>query len=387
MPWKEQSVMDQKIKFIMQSFTNECQFRELCRKFGISPKTGYKWKKRFLEEGIPGLKDQPPIPKSSPTKISEETICEIIRIKKAKPSWGPKKIRVVYANNHPNEQIPHRTTFERILKKTGFIEKRKIKRRFHSERIQNRITPGKPNDLWTVDFKGWWYTPQKERCEPLTVRDEFSKYILSIKILNKADIISAKQEFTNLFRTYGLPKMIRSDNGPPFASSNAIFGLTRLAVWWLSLGIQLDRIDPGSPYQNGAHERFHLDIKKELEHKINGSLKLHQSVFDVWKKEFNHERPHEAINMKTPAEVYSKSEISYYEDYDPIEYPAKYMSRQVTDRGYIRYKGRRIFISNVFTGYNVGLLKNDTGMEVWFDKNLLGLIDLDIFVFNSILKE
>ena len=223
--------------------------------------------------------------------------------------------------------------------------------------------------------------PNLEKCEPLTVRDDFSKYILSIKILEKGDIANVKAHFEYLFKKYGLPEVIRSDNGPPFASALAQFGLTKLAAWWLSLGIKLDRIDPGKPYQNGAHERMHLDMKNELEHKIDGDLKIHQSMFEIWRKEFNEERPHEALDMKKPSQVYTKS-TRKYKKIDHFDYPNNYISRQVNDRGYTIYKGRRIFLSNAFNGFNVGLdIKQKDRVKVWFANNFLGEIDKQSFIF------
>lgn len=373
MPWKVMNVMNQKLEFIMKAFSEHINFQRLCREYGISTKTGYKWKQRFLEEGIQGLHEKSRKPESNSKQIPEEVICEIIKIKQSKKNWGPKKIRAVYANLHPKEKTPSQSTFERILKKAGFVETKTRKRiKSKAERIQERIEPTKPNDVWTVDFKGWWYTQENEKCEPLTVRDEFSK---------------VKKEFERLFKKYGLPKMIRSDNGPPFASHQSALGLTRLAVWWMAYGIRLDRIDPGSPYQNGAHERMHLDMKKELEGKIRGSLKMHQSIFDIWKKEFNDERPHESLNMKTPSTIYKKSSKKYKGTIDYIEYPAGFLSRQLNSRGYFQYKGHRIFISNAFNSYNIGLKHNgSSSFEVWFNKTLIGEVDLQLYIFKSILE-
>ena len=214
MPWKEVNAMDQKIEFVLKSFQKDTNFTLLCQEYGISTKTGYKWKERFFQDGMEGLNDKSTRPHNSPNQLSEETICELIRIKKLKMSWGAKKILAIYIRNHPNETIPSRATVERILKKAGFVELRKRRRYVHPERIQNRVEPERPNDVWTVDFKGWWYTAERERCEPLTVRDDFSKYILAITILEKGDITSVKREFEKLFKEYGLPKMIRADNGP-----------------------------------------------------------------------------------------------------------------------------------------------------------------------------
>jgi hypothetical protein len=209
----------------------------------------------------------------------------------------------------------------------------------------------------------------------------FPDIFLSIKILERGDISCVKAHFETLFKKYGLPEVIRSDNGPPFATAKAQFGLTKLAAWWLSLGIKLDRIDPGKPYQNGAHERMHLDMMKELEHKIDGDLKMHQSIFEVWRKEYNEERPHEALNMKKPAQVYTNSPRKY-KKYDQFVYPNEFISRQVNDRGYTIYKGRRIFISNAFNGFNLGLdVKQKDKIKVWFANNFLGEIDANNFIF------
>jgi putative transposase len=386
MPWKEYDVMDQKLTFVLKSFTKDTSFTELCTEFGISTKTGYKWKERFFADGVEGLKEKSRKPKKNPKELSEAVVCDLIRIKKTKTKWGPKKIRFVFAENHKHESIPSLSTVERILRRAGFVESRRKRKKFDPQRIQNRVVPEQPNDVWTVDFKGWWYTPEHERCEPLTVRDEKSKYILAITILEKGNITCVKGEFERIFARFGLPKTIRSDNGPPFASPNAILGLTRLATWWMSLGIKLDRIDPGSPYQNGAHERMHLDMKKELEGKISGSLKMHQHVFDVWRKEFNTERPHEGLGMKKPADVYKRSERKYEGPIEGIEYPGGYISRQVNDRGYINHKGKRIFLTNALGGFNVGLRADRKGsVEVWFGDNHLGKINLQTFVFETMI--
>jgi transposase InsO family protein len=386
MPWKETNVMDERINFVLKSFHPNINFTELCSDFCISTKTGYKWKDRFFKYGYPGLVDRPKTPYSHPKKIGEDIICELIRIKLTKLNWGPKKVRLVYIQNHPKGDLPSRSSVERILNKAGLVLHKRRRRQYKSERIQNGFIPKQPNDLWTVDFKGWWYTTKREKCEPLTVRDAVSKYILSIKILDKGDISCVRKEFEHIFTLYGLPRVIRSDNGPPFASGQSLLGLTKLSVWWMSLGIQLDRIDPGSPYQNGAHERMHLDMKNELEGKINGDLKLHQSIFNVWKDEFNRERPHEALGMETPAQVYIPSDRIFHGTNYEILYPSGYIPRKVNDRGFINYKGRRVFISIAFSGYYIGLQRGKDIFIVWFSNFNLGEIDLKSFLFHSIVS-
>jgi len=388
MPWKELNVMSQKKEFVLRAFEKQLNFTELCAEYAISTKTGYKWKERFIKYGLSGLEDRSRKPKTAPNSVSEDFVCEIIHIKLLKPHWGSRKIHRIFCSSHNNEDLVSRSSVDRILTKAGFTTKKKRRKRCHPERLQQRITPKMPNDVWTVDFKGWWYTPKKEKCEPLTVRDEYSKFILSIKILEKGDVFSVKREFEHLFTTYGLPKVIRSDNGIPFASCVSILGLTRLSAWWMSLGILPDRIDPASPYQNGGHERMHRDIKQELQGKINGSLKLHQRVFDEWKNEYNTERPHEALKLKTPEQVYRKSPRKYNGTVYELDYPSGYKARRINDRGWFNYKGHRIFISYALCGYYVGLkLEKSTTFSVWFHSTLIGEIDLKTFLFTSILSK
>ena len=378
MPWKETYVMDQRKEFVLEAMDPLCNFTKLCSKYGISTKTGYKWKSRFIQEGFAGLFDQSKRPDNSPTQIDEETILEIIKLKIKKKHWGPKKIREIYRQKHPDEIIPCLTSVERILRKAGLIKKRKRNRTAKGIRLQTNAVAEKPNDVWTVDFKGWWYTQDKEKVNPLTVRDDFSKYILCIKALDKGDTASVKAEFEVLFKRFGLPKVIRSDNGPPFASRMSLLGLTKLSVWWMALGIQLDRIEPGKPQQNGSHERMHLDMKNELESCIEGNILLHQKEFDRWRKEFNNERPHEALGMKTPAMVYTESENKYDGIIEDLEYPDNFRTRLVNNRGYISIKRRMFFIGNPFMGYYVGIRPQKDGQQnVWFGDYFLGFLDMD----------
>lgn len=375
MPWKEADLMNVKREFVFKSFNKEQSFTELCREYGISTKTGYKWKERFLEGGFPALEELSRRPNSSGKKIPEEVSVELIRIKNLHKKWGASKILQVYKNNHPGDYAPVRSTVENLFVRAGFTIPKKRKRNKTTNRIQIKVVPERPNQVWTVDFKGWWYTKHKEKCEPLTVRDEFSKYILEIKVLEKGDIPNVKQAFEQLFIKFGLPEIIRSDNGPPFASSFNALGLSKLAVWWMSQGIKLDRTDPGCPYQNGGHERMHRDMKDELEGQIDGNLNEHQKVFDQWREEFNTIRPHEALGMKTPSDIYVKSERKYEPEDVLIVYGKEYKSRMVNDRGFYNYKNKRIFVGNPFAGYNVGIKENESATEVWFDDFLIGTVD------------
>ena len=293
-----------------------------------------------------------------------------------KKNWGSKKIRQIYANNNPDKELPSLSSFTRVLKQVGLTKPRKKRKKQCGFRIQNSVIASKPNEVWTVDFKGWWYTPLNEKCNPLTVRDEYSKYILLIKTLPKGDISAVKAEFEKLFEKYGLPEIIKSDNGPPFASNKSLMGLTKLSVWWMALGIKLDRIEPGSPYQNGGHERMHLDMKNELEGQIDGDIRNHQKIFEEWRKEFNTERPHEGLQMRMPSEVYIKSETKYMRGTITFDYPSIYKNRNVNDRGCINYRKKRYFLGYPFSGYNVGLKIEKTGeVQIFFGSIRLGVLD------------
>ena len=376
MPWKETNVMEQKKEFVLEALKSEISFTSLCAKYCISPKTGYKWKQRFLERGFEGLEALSRKPKSHPEKLTEDEILAIIKIKRQKRNWGARKIREIYSNIFPDKRLPSISTFNRIFQKTDLAKKRRKKRKCEGVRLENRVQATHPNHVWTVDFKGWWYTPNRERVNPLTVRDDFSRNILTIKTLDKGDTASVYREFDQLFREYGLPEVIRSDNGPPFANMRSLFGLTRLSVWWLSLGIKLDRIEPGSPYQNGAHERMHLDMANELEGQIYGDIRYHQKMFEEWRKEYNEERPHESLEMKTPGSVYRRSEREYDGEFVEFEYPINFRKRFVNNRGFIGFQGKRYFVGNPFGGYNVGVQITKTGkLDLWFGDSLLGHFD------------
>ena len=389
MPWKEISVIESRKRFVMETYKSMANFTETCRKYGISTKTGYKWLKRFEEHGVAGLKDKPSIAKTVRNKTEIEIQNRIMQIKRKHLTWGAKKIQTIYKRKYPNEYVPCRSTIEELFKREGYTQK--IRRRVSKDpfSMKKQIIPKEPNELWTVDFKGWWWTSKKERCEPLTVRDGKAKYILAIETPEKGDTVHVKAVFEGLFRKYGLPEYIRSDNGPPFGNILNAWGLTKLSVWWMSLGIKIDRSDPGHPEQNGAHERMHRDMKKELQNKIYGDLRLHQKTFDKWRKEYNEVRPHEALGMKTPKEVYVKSSRKYFEDAIEYVYDGKMRSRKVNDRGFFNYQLQRIFVGNPFAGYYVGIKERAGKMsEVWFCEFKLGEINMDtLHIETDMLKQ
>lgn len=379
MPWKETQTMDQRTEFAVKSMKTT-NFRELCREYGISAKTGYKWKQRFLERGLGGLQEESRKPHAHPSELAEEVVCEIVRLKTAHPHWGPRKIRDLYERKKQGD-IPSESSFKRILERAGLTEPRKRRSREPSGRLTSGRKAEAPNDVWTVDFKGWWKDHEGLRVEPLTVRDEHSRMLLELRAMESSRTESVKSCFERLFERHGLPGAIRSDNGPPFASSQGLLGLSRLSAWWLALGIGLERSRPGCPQDNGAHERMHLDIRRELQ---GGRIGRDQAAFDLWRNEYNHERPHEALGMKRPAEVYSNSTRIWSGTPDDIDYGGVAV-RRVQKTGTIRYEGEFIAISVALGGWSVGLSPRPDGLiEVWFAELLVGHLDPKTASFRAV---
>ncbi len=355
-------------------------FRELCREYGISTKTGYKWKQRFLERGLGGLQEDSRKPHAHPSELPEEVVCEIVRLKTAHPHWGPRKIRDLYERKKPGE-VPSESSFKRVLDRAGLTCPRKRRNREPGVRVTSGKKAEAPNEVWTVDFKGWWKDREGLRVEPLTVRDEHSRMLLEMRALESSRTESVRECFERLFERHGLPGAIRSDNGPPFASSQGLLGLSRLSVWWLALGIGLERSRPGCPQDNGAHERMHLDIRRELQ---SGRIGREQAAFDLWRNEYNHERPHEALGMKRPSEVYSNSTRIWSGTPDDIDYGGMAV-RRVQKTGTIRYEGEFIAISIALRGWSVGLSPRPDGLiEVWFAELLVGHLDPKTSSFSAV---
>jgi putative transposase len=368
MPWKQVEPMNQRTEFVLKAIKTD-NFLELCREYGISSKTGYKWKERFLEQGLSGLKELSRRPKSSPEGLDEAVVCEIIRLKQRHRYWGPRKIRKVYERLH--EQSPSESSFKRVLERAGLVQPRRLRARHQSGRLFTGRKATAANEVWTVDFKGWWYA-QGQRCEPLTVRDEFSRYVLELRAMADARGQSVRVCFERLFERHGMPEAIRSDNGAPFASEQGVLGLSRLSAWWVVLGIDLERGRPGCPQDNGGHERLHLDVERELR---GAELTEQQAGFDEWRGTFNQERPHEALGMKCPAEVYSNSERKYEGTPDDLEYSGM-DARKVAKWGSISWASRWVFISGALAGWSVGLEHCGQGRHnVWFGRLLLGQLE------------
>ena len=388
MPWKETDAMKEKKSFIEAMLKQNRPFRELCREYGISEKTGYKWRNRFLEQGYAGLAEESRAPQEHPNAIDGDTAAELIRLRLAHPSWGAKKLLVLWQRSHSNQPLPSLSSVNRIIEKAGLLKKKRIHTAaITSEcpRLNQALEVHEPNDVWCVDFKGWWRS-DGEICEPFTVRDKYSRKILCVRLMTSKSAEAIRLVMSELFRKYGLPKAIHSDNGTPFAATNGILGLTCLSVWWITLGILPERSLPGHPGQNGSLERMHADIAREIEGKIPGGISANQVALDEWAKEYNGIRPNEAIGMKTPDEVYRPSERKYIGDFDTLEYPAGYLPRKVFESGEIILNGVRVTIGFALRGWHVGLReqKQPGIYDVFLAEFLLGTLDMTSCCFTPL---
>jgi len=355
-------------------------FRELCREYGISAKTGYKWRERFIAHGLAGLNDLSRRPHGHADELGEAVVCEMVRLKQAHPHWGPRKIQALYQRKHGGE-VPSESSFKRVLERAGLTVPRRVRRVNETGRLSTGRKASAPNEVWSVDFKGWWKDREGLRVEPLTVRDEHSRMLLEMRVLEDSRTESVRECFEGLFEQYGLPGAIRSDNGSPFASRNALLGLSRLSAWWLALGIDLERGRPGCPQDNGAHERMHLDIRREVQ---GGRVGRDQAAFDVWREEYNTERPHEALGMRVPAQVYERSVRAYEGTPTEIDYGGMETRKVDRKNGTIQYQDEAIMITTALGGWTVGLSPQANGLvEVWFSKLLLGHIDPETAGFQA----
>jgi transposase InsO family protein len=372
MPWHQTNPMDQRTQFALEAINSE-NFSALCRKYGISAKTGYKWKERFLQHGLGGLAEESRRPRSHPEALDEQTVCAIVRLKERHRPWGARKLRDIYLRQHGG-QGPSESSFKRVLEKAGLVDKRRV-RPAPAGRICSGRRAQSPNEVWTIDFKGWWHDPQGRRCEPLTVRDEFSRYVLESCRLPEAHTQRVWERLERLFERHGLPEAIRSDNGPPFASRRGVLGLSRLSSRWVALGIGLERSRPGCPQDNGAHERMHVDVAADLQADPAASFDLQQRACDRWRQVFNNVRPHEALGGKTPDEVYQptpgKLRARLY------LYPLAWIKRVVSASCAIVVGGKAYSISHALHGHLVALEPLEgLRCRVWFHDVDLGEIEV-----------
>ncbi len=321
MPWRETWVMDEKVRFVAAASEEEAVMSELCVEFGISRQTGYKWLQRYRAEGLEGLKDRSRAPNRHGRAREEELVAAALGLRERQPTWGPKKLRRKLSERWPDLSTPAISTIGDWLRKEGLTQSRRPRRRCPPFASPFQAVEA-PNAVWCADFKGWFRTGEGKRCDPLTISDAMSRYLLRCEAVAQPDGDCVRDAFDAAFCEFGLPLAIRSDNGPPFASVGA-GGLSRLSVWWIKLGVRPERIDPGKPQQNGRHERLHRTLKEDAASPPKATLAEQQRAFDVFRAVYNHERPHEALDFATPASLYCASPRAYPCALREPDYPTK----------------------------------------------------------------
>jgi putative transposase len=371
MPWRHTSPMDQKTQFIADYLRRTLSITELCELYSVSRKTGYKWIERYLTSGPSGLEDRSRKPCSSPNQTPQHIVDAFIELRCRHPSWGAKKLLSILQKRHPSWAVPGRSTICDILRRHGLVPKKRHQRHIgHPGKPATLIAA--PNDVWSADFKGQFKTGDGLYCYPLTVADGYSRFLLGCQALSSTRVAEAKPVFTRLFKEFGLPKRIRTDNGVPFAT-NTLGRLSQLSAWWVRLGILPEFIEPGKPQQNGRHERMHRTLKAETTRPPARTRRAQQSKFAHFREEFNGQRPHEALDMRTPAACYEPSPRKMPNKPPPLEYPDRFEVRYVSANGGIRWNHQWVNVSHVCVGEYVGLEEIDDGVwNVYFGPLKLG---------------
>jgi putative transposase len=366
--------MSLKIEFVQLATAPGANVSALCRQYGIKRQTGHKWIKRFKESGYDGLEERSRRPSHTPLAAGEDIVVAIVEAREAHPTWGPHKLRVLLSRRF-GTQTPSESTIARVLKRFDKVRRRKHRPPVSIVTQAPSVDVKEPNDVWTVDYKGWWRARNGDRCEPLTVRDAFSRFILATEVLSGTNLVDARTVFERLFKRYGVPKAIQCDNGSPFIASNARAGLSKLSAWWISLGIKVIRSRPAHPQDNGAHERMHGDIAREIEVVPSGNRASQQRACSKWRQEFNHVRPHDAIGDKTPAEVYKRSNRVARKH--KAMYPSDWLVRKVNRVGQVKIASEQYFVSTSLTGYQVALQPIDAlHWRAYFYDVDLGIVEI-----------
>jgi len=376
MPWKVGDLMSVRHEFVRRLQDGE-RMTDLCREFNISRKTGYKVLARYEAAGFDGLHDESRRPHRRPRETPEEVRTLILGLKRKHPTWGAKKLREVLRRREPGVRMPAQSTVGVLLKRHGLVKERRPRRRCTPTDGPLTLAVA-PNDVWGGDFKGQFRLRNRQYCYPLTLSDLFSRFLLGCEGLENTKGRGARPACESVFREHGLPLVIRTDNGPPFASPG-LAGLSKLSVWWMRLGIRVERIEPGHPEQNGSHERMHRTLKEDTTRPARDNILAQQERFDEFREEFNHERPHEALNMRCPAEVYKPSTRVFPEELPELEYPLHDDQRVVRSCGHIHLFKRNssVYLSTALAGERVGLRELDD------DQWLVSFMYLDLGIINT----
>jgi len=376
MPWLEILPVEERNRFITDALSDRFTMSELCARYGISRRIGYKWLTRFEEEGRRGLKDRSRAPHHCPHRIAEEIAELLCTMRRDHPFWGARKLLKVLSTRNPSiSGWPAPSTAADLLARRGLVKKRRHRRPPHRHPgVVPAITAG-PNDLWTADFKGQFRTGNGLYCFPLTIADQHTRFLLTCHGLLSTQTVTARPVFERAFREYGLPNAIRTDNGVPF-TTQSIHGLSYLNVWWMRLGIQHQRIRPGKPQENGAHERMHRTLKRQAIKPVRGTCAAQQRNFDAFRHEYNVERPHEWLNQETPASHYTASPRPYSNRPPALEYPGDFVVKKITTGGTFRFRSRLLYLANAMVDQQIGLEETDDGQwNIYFNTVLLATLD------------
>lgn len=381
MPWTETCAMDERLRLVAAYMQGDREMAELCREFGVSRKTAYKWVDRYKEFGVVGLEERSRAPHTSPHSTPEEVEKLLLELRRRKPTWGPKKLRAYLEKERPGLRLPVLSTIAAILSRNGLTAPRRRR-----TRVPRYCTPffgiDAPNAVWSADYKGQFPMGDGRLCYPFTLTDNFSRYILRCVGLPNPTHENTQPVLEAAFREFGLPLALRTDNGPPFAATGLV-GLTRLGVWLLKLGVVHERIEPGHPEQNGRHERMHRTLAAETTSPPRDCLGDQQRAFNAFTREFNDERPHEALGQATPSSVYEPAQRSMPEVAPEPEYGPDHQVRRVTTNGTISLDDRRLHVSHALEGETVGVREHADG--VWVVR--FAFRDLGVFDFRHGAKD
>jgi transposase InsO family protein len=366
--------MNQRIKFIARHLLNEITFTSLCEEFGISRKTGYKWVKRYDGGGASALEERSRAPLTHPHAYSADIVNAVVAVRQEFPRWGARKLLALLRRRYPDVRFPEPSTVNDMLSKRGLLAVKGRSKQASSDYKTPLRSYDAPNSVWCADFKGH-FPVGGARCHPLTISDGYSRFLLECQALRQPRFPQAKLVFERVFRNYGLPDFIRTDNGPPF-SSLAIAGLSELAVWWLRLGILPERILPGRPDQNGRHERMHRTLKAETATPAESSFARQQRRFNEFRQQYNFERPHEALGQRTPSELYKRSSKEFPSRLPEPEYPGHFVVERAYSNGHVRLEGISWYVSTSLKEELLGLEPLSDGRWcVHFAKLPLGILD------------
>ena len=373
MPWREVCYMEERMRFAAAALADEESMSELCDQFGISRKTGYKWLARYAQCAVAGLLDRRRARRTQAHALGASEREMIVALRGRHKCWGPRKLKAVLEREHPGRRFGAPSTIGALLRRAGLSAVRRPRRR----RAQGTAlsVAMAPNDVWCADFKGWFRTGDGRRCEPLTISDAYSRYLLECRIVGRTDAASVEPLFERAFRRFGQPLAIRTDNGAPFACGGTC-GLTRLAVKWAERGIRLERIEPGHPEQNGRHERLHRTLKAETLAPPAADATTQQRRFDHFRREYNNLRPHQALGQRPPGELYRRRTHPVKRARRAWPYPTDWQLRRVRSNGEIRWRSRLLFVSEALVAKQVALEQlGDERWRLWFADLALGVID------------